>query len=376
MDFKNTKNTFAYKSRKELKSSLLVYRIITKPFMVVLGKFFLTIALALRIPIKPFTNFMFKQFCGGEDLNEIIPLTEKLWQHNVKSIPDYSIEGVSDETSFKNLTDEVKSVIELASKNKNIPFAVFKPTGLIDAKFLTNEYQILSEEIVEYKNRLNEIFSFAKEKSVPVLVDAEDYMYQERIDDILLEFMQKFNSEEAIVFTTLQMYRTDRLDYLDFMLEMAKRENFKIGIKFVRGAYMEKERERAKTGNYPDPINESKEKTDGCFDTAILESIENIDTISILCGTHNEDSIIKLTELMVQNNISKDDSRIYFSQLYGMRDNISFNLASEGYNIAKYLPYGPIREVMPYLVRRAEENSSMGSQAKSEIDMIKQELNR
>jgi len=376
MDFKNTKNTFAHKTRKELKSNLLVYRIITKPFMVVLGKVSLKIALALRIPIKPFTNFMFKQFCGGESLNEILPLTKKLGQHNVKSIPDYSIEGVSDEVSFTNLIKEVKSVIDLASSNKNIPFAVFKPTGLIDAKFLTNEYPILSEEIVEYKNRLNEIFSYAKEKSVSVLVDAEDYMYQERIDDILLESMRRFNAEKAIIFTTLQMYRNDRLDYLDFIIEMAKRENFKIGIKFVRGAYMEKERERAKVGNYPDPINKSKEITDECFDAAILKSMENLGIISIFCGTHNEDSVIKLVELMAKNNIRNNDDRVYFSKLYGMRDNISFNLAAEDYNVAKYLPYGPIKEVMPYLVRRAEENSSMGSQAKSEIDMIKQELNR
>lgn len=376
MDFTNTKTAYAYKSKKELKSSLFVYMIITKPFMVSAGKFFLNIALALHIPIKPFTNFMFKQFCGGENLDEVLKVSDKIGKYNVKTIPDYSIEGVSDNEAFENLIKEIKKVIDLAAKNKNIPFAVFKPTGLINAEFLKNDANENHPAISDYKLRLDNIFDYAAKNNISVLVDAEDFMYQDKIDDILLGFMRKYNHERAIVFTTFQMYRNDRLDYLNFIIEMAKRENFKLGIKFVRGAYMEKERERAKIGNYPDPIHTTKAETDTAYNEAIKISIENINYVEVFNGTHNEESVLNLAHLIEKHNLKKDDNRIWFSQLYGMRDNISFNLAAEGYNIAKYVPYGPIKEVMPYLVRRAEENSSMGSQAVKEIEMIKSELKR
>ncbi len=376
MNFKDTKTAYAYKSAKELKSALFVYKIITKPFMVRAGKFFLNIALALHIPVKPFTNFMFKQFCGGENLDEVLKVSDNIGKFNVKTIPDYSIEGVSNTESFEKLVKELKKVIDIAGKDKNIPFAVFKPTGLIKAEYLQNSFPLNNQALDDYKTRLKDIFDYASKKHVPVLVDAEDFMYQDRIDEILLDFMKLYNREKAIVFTTLQIYRKDRLDYLNFLTDMAKRENFRIGIKFVRGAYMEKERQRAKDGGYPDPINETKEVTDYNYNKAIGISVENIKHVEIFCGTHNEDSVLKLTELMKKYDIRNDDNRIYFSQLYGMRDNISFNLAAEGYNVAKYVPYGPIKEVMPYLVRRAEENSSMGSQAKSEKNMIKMEISR
>jgi proline dehydrogenase len=374
MNFRNTSIAYAYKTKKEIKSALFVYKIITKPFLVKLGKLGLNIAIALHIPIKPFTNFMFKQFCGGENLDEVLKVAEKIGKYNVKTIPDYSIEGVSDTESFAKLVKEVKKVIDIAAKNKNIPFAVFKPTGLINAEYLVETTPLNHTALNDYKSRLNDIFDYAAKKQVPVLVDAEDFMYQHRIDEILLDMMKIYNREKAIVFTTLQMYRNDRLDYLGFLIDMAKRENFKLGIKFVRGAYMEKERLRAKVGGYPDPINTIKELTDLSYDKAIEISLENIKHVEIFCGTHNEDSVLHLTDLMKKHNITPDDSRIYFSQLYGMRDNISFNLAAEGYNVAKYVPYGPVKDVMPYLVRRAEENSSMGSQAGEEIKFLKERL--
>jgi len=374
MDFRNTSIAYAYKTKKELKSALFVYRIITKPFMVQLGKFMLNIALALHVPIKPFTNFMFKQFCGGENLDEVLKVAEKIGKYSVKTIPDYSIEGVSDTASFRILIAEVKKVIDLASKNKNIPYAVFKPTGLINVEHLIQTTAPNHTALTDYRERLNEIFNYAATKKVRVLVDAEDYMYQDRIDEILLDFMVKYNRDKAIVFTTLQMYRKDRLDYLDFLIEMAKRENFILGIKFVRGAYMEKERQRATVGGYPDPINATKELTDFSYDKAIEKSVENIKYCEIFNGTHNENSVLNLVELIKKYGLEKNDERIYFSQLYGMRDNISFNLAAEGYNVAKYVPYGPVKEVMPYLVRRAEENSSMGSQAGEEIKFLRERL--
>lgn len=374
MNFKNTSVAFAYKTQKELKSALFVYKIITKPLLVKLGKFGLNIALALHIPIKPFTNFMFKQFCGGENLDEILKISDRIARYNVKAIPDYSIEGVSEISAFSKLIDEVKKVIDIASINKNIPFAVFKPTGLINSDFLKQDIAADHPELYNYRKRMNEIFSYADQKNVKVLVDAEDYWFQDRIDEILLDFMKIYNREKTIVFTTLQMYRTDRLDYLKFITDMAKREGFKIGIKFVRGAYMEKERKRAAEGKYTDPINPTKEATDLSFDKAIAYSIENIGIVEVFCGTHNENSVINLLNLLKKYKLQQNDSRIWFSQLYGMRDNISFNLAAEGYNVAKYLPYGPIKDVMPYLVRRAEENSSMGSQAGDEIVMLKSAL--
>ncbi len=374
MDFKNTQVAYAYKTKKELKSALFVYRIITKPFMVLLGKISLNIALFLRIPIKPFTNFMFKQFCGGENLDEVLNISEKIGKYHVKSIPDYSVEGVSEDAVFNNLISEVKKVIDLVGINNDIPFAVFKPTGLINAKYLEQSTPNEHPEVEAYNKRIDEILSYANEKNVSVLIDAEDFMYQQRIDEILLDFMKKYNREKPIIFTTLQMYRNDRLDYLEFLIEMAKRENFKIGIKFVRGAYMEKERQRAKEGNYPDPIYSTKSETDAAYDKAIKISVENIKHIEVFNGTHNEKSVMNLVNLMEQLKLKNDDKRLWFSQLYGMRDNISFNLAAEKYNVAKYLPYGPVKEVMPYLVRRAEENSSMESQAKEEIVMLKQEM--
>jgi proline dehydrogenase len=374
MNFKNTSVAYAYKTQKELKSALFVYKIITKPFLVKLGKFGLNIALALHIPIKPFTNFMFKQFCGGENMDEILKISERIAKYNVKSIPDYSIEGVSEISAFNKLIGEVKKVIDIAAVNKNIPFAVFKPTGLINSDFLKQEISADHHELHSYRQRMNEIFSYAAEKNVKVLVDAEDYWFQDRIDEILLDFMKIYNRNKTIVFTTLQMYRTDRLDYLKFITDMAKREGFKIGIKFVRGAYMEKERKRAAEGGYADPINPTKEDTDLSFDKAIEYSVENIEIVQVFCGTHNENSVLNLVNLIEKHNLPKNDSRIWFSQLYGMRDNISFNLAAEGYNVAKYLPYGPVKDVMPYLVRRAEENSSIGSQAGEEIRMLKEEV--
>ncbi len=374
MDFKNTQIAYAYKTKSELKSALFVYRIITKPFLVSMGKFFLKIALAIRFPIKPFTNFMFKQFCGGENLDDVITIAKKLNDYNVKIIPDFSIEGASDTKAFDTLVEEVKRVIDIAASNDNIPFAVFKPTGLIAAKYLTDRFPINHPEVDLYKSRVDKILSYASSKNVKVLVDAEDYMYQTRIDDVLLSFMQKYNKDKAIVFTTLQMYRNDRLDYLNSLINKAKQEGFKVGVKFVRGAYMEKERERAIAGNYASPIHETKDDTDLAFNKAIETSVSNIDFVELFCGTHNEQSVLNLINLIDKHNLNKNDSRIWFAQLYGMRDNISFNLGKAGYNIAKYLPYGPIKEVMPYLVRRAEENSSMGSQAKQEIDMLKQEI--
>lgn len=374
MNFNDTKSAYAYKSDKDLRAGIFAYKVITNKILVNFGKWIVKIAIKLRFPIKPFTAFMFKQFCGGERLDEVINRINLIGGFNIKSIPDYSVEGESSKSSHENLLSEVMSVVDLAENNENIPFAVFKPTGLVNPLVLDRDFDGEEVYIKDFVLKLDKIFSHAQQKNVPVLVDAEDYKYQDKIDELILDSMLKYNKERAIVFTTLQMYRTDRLDYLNYLISEARNKGFNLGIKFVRGAYMESERILASINKYPDPIYPEKKDTDQAFNQAIEIAIENIDLISIFCGTHNSKSVEMLIDLMNKKNIRHDDDKIWFSQLYGMRDNISFALASEKYNIAKYIPYGPIREVIPYLMRRAEENSSVGSQAIEELKNMKKEL--
>lgn len=374
MDFKNYKKAYSYKTDWELKNSIIVFRIITSKTLVKAGSILVKLALRFGIPLRLFTTKIFNHFCGGENLNKVIELSERLVKFNVKTLPDYSVEAESGSRYYNKLIEEIHKSIELSSKNKNFPFAVFKPTGLVEPEYLKNNYPNDLIQIKDFKKRLNEILAFAYAKKVSVLIDAEDYMYQQRIDDILIEFMKLYNKEFPVVFTTLQMYRKDRLNYLQNLYEESVKNDFILGIKFVRGAYMEKERERAIAGNYPDPIYKTKQETDNAFDEAIKFSIQHIDRIYVFCGTHNEKSCLNLVRLIEDYKLEKSDKRIWFSQLYGMRDNISFNLAAEGYNIAKYVPYGPVNNVIPYLLRRAEENSSAAEQSITELKMLKEVL--
>lgn len=365
---------YPHKSNSEVKRSILVYKLITNAFLVKVGKIFLDLFLRLKLPIKIFTKPVFLQFCGGETLQEAVTTAGKLGKFNIKSIPDYSVEAGSGNQQFDFTTDEIIKTIETARNNDNIPFAVFKPTGLVVKDALEQKYPLYSVEVDNFKQRLKRIFDASEKNNVPVLVDAEDYKYQQRIDEIILSYMKEYNVKETLIFTTLQMYRTDRLAYLKYLIEIAKRDNFKLGIKFVRGAYMESERKEAKKLGYEDPIYKTKQETDDSFDNAIRIAIDNIDIISIFCGTHNYESSIKLCELMSENNINYDSKKVWFSQLYGMSDELTFMLAQKKYNAVKYLPYGPIRKVIPYLIRRAEENSSINSQATKELEILKKTL--
>ncbi|HOK37093.1 MAG TPA: proline dehydrogenase family protein [Bacteroidales bacterium] len=374
MNFQNFNLAYRYKSKKELKNSLIVFKIITSPFLVSLGSSLIKIAQRLKLPLKPFTANIYKHFCGGESLDDVIALSEKLSKYGVKSIPDYSVEGQAEEESFSKLENEVLKTIKIAHNNPDIPFAVFKPTGLVNPELLTKDSDIQNPEFKKFIERFNRIFSYARELNVRVLVDAEDFVYQHKIDDTLLNFMKRYNKSFPVVFTTLQMYRTDRLDYLKFLLTEAEKNDFILGIKFVRGAYMEKERAMAKKSNYPDPIYKTKVETDNAYNSALKFAVENINRINIFCATHNEESTLYLISLIDTLRISHSDERIFFSQLYGMRDNISFALASEGFNVAKYIPYGPVNKVIPYLIRRAQENSSASSHSKSELAMLKEVL--
>ena len=381
--FNNTEIAFEWRTDKELKRAKFLFKTISWPGLVSIGSFFLRIALAIRFPIawivKP---TIFKHFVGGETLKECLPLVDTLAKHNVKSILDYSVEGKGTEKSHSDAYNEILRSIQNAANNQHITFAVFKPTGLTYISILekVSNGDVLSDDESSrfnlFKERVNNLCSVAAQTHTPILIDAEDSWYQKALDDLVQEMMMKYNKENSIVYNTLQMYRIDRLNFLKQSHKHALDHDYKLGIKFVRGAYMEKERERAKKMGYPSPIYPTKNDTDMAFNDAQEYAFNNIDAISIFCGTHNEESVRLLAELMSKNSISTKDSRIKFSQLLGMSDNISFTLASLGYNVTKYIPYGPVREVMPYLIRRAQENTSVKGQTGRELSLISQEVSR
>jgi proline dehydrogenase len=381
--FQNTEVAFKIKSKADLKRALWLFRLISFGFIVKTGNKIIPAAIKIGLPmswiVKP---TVFKHFCGGENLDECKPVVQKLGDANVKSILDYSVEGGEDDSQIEVAFQETLKSIEFAGKNSNIPFAVFKPTAFIKSEAL----EILSKEGSpdeqslnegrKFRSRVEALCTAAFERDLPILIDAEDSFYQPFIDSVVMEMMAKFNHKKAIVFNTYQMYRWDRLGILKQNYAQAKEGNFFLGAKFVRGAYMERERERAKRKAYVDPIHADKESTDRDYNAALKFSVEHIEIISVFNGTHNESSSLYLMELMQTHGIKKDDKRVWFSQLYGMSDHISFNLALEGYNIAKYVPYGPVKHVLPYLLRRVEENSSVSGQTGRELGLILTELKR
>jgi proline dehydrogenase len=383
MDFNNTKIAFQDKTKVDLRRAKLLFKTIEKPWMVKMGKVLLQFALKTRLPIgwaiKP---TIYKHFVGGETITKCQPVVERLAKSNVKAILDYSVEGTSSEEGINSAFQETLNSIENAGKHENIPFAVFKPTAMIDVrvlrKFSFNE-KADDKDAAQYKafaERVDKMAEAAARNKVRLLIDAEDYWYQKAIDDVVESMMEKYNKNEVVVFNTLQMYRTDRLDYLKKLIQKARDGKFYAGVKFVRGAYMEKERDRAEKEGYASPINPDKETTDKMYNDALRVSMENIDILNIFNGTHNEESSHLLAKLMEEQGIKKDDNRLYFSQLYGMSDHISYNLAAEGYNVAKYIPYGPVRHVAPYLIRRAEENTSVAGQTGRELSLILKEQKR
>lgn len=382
LNFNNTNIAFKVKSNNDLKRAYWLFRIIGSPLIVKLGKFFMIIALKLRLPVSFIVKrTIFKQFCGGESIQECSSTVETLGKYKVGTILDYSVEGKVEEEDFDQTTNIIIETIEKAAQEKNIPFAVFKITGIskfsllekasIDLNQLSTEE---ASELNKVKNRIDRICSAAKKKNVPVFIDAEETWVQDIIDQWAFEMMLLYNKEKCIVYNTIQMYRHDRLVFLKECNEKAKQSNISYGIKLVRGAYMEKERKRADEMGYPSPIQPDKESTDRDYDIALDYILKNINYLSLVAGTHNENSSKKLALALENHNISKDDSRIFFAQLLGMSDHISFNLADHNYNVAKYVPFGPIKEVMPYLLRRADENTSVAGQTGRELGLIKLEL--
>ncbi|MBI5540344.1 MAG: proline dehydrogenase family protein [Bacteroidia bacterium] len=383
ISLENTKVAFENKSVKDLKRMRLLFKMISKNWIVNSSKSLVKIALYIHFPIKWIVKpTIFKHFCGGETLEDCFNTVNKLSINNVYSILDFSAESTSSIEIINEVTLEIIRNIKNAANNKNIPFAVFKPSALIPNQILEKKSngEVLNEnekiEFEKFVQRINSITNEAYNNKVKLLIDAEYFRFQNIIDIIVSDMMEKYNKEEAFVFNTLQMYRKDRLQYLKNAHKIALSKNYKLGIKFVRGAYMEEERLLAKSNNYPSPIHDTKEETDNDFDSGIEYTVSNINSIETFCGTHNEKSCLLLAELIIKNNIKCNDKRIWFSQLYGMSDNISYNLAKEGFNIVKYIPYGPVKKVLPYLIRRAEENTSIKGQTNRELSLINKELNR
>ncbi|WP_298353933.1 proline dehydrogenase family protein [uncultured Dokdonia sp.] len=381
--FDNTENAFKLKSDSELERAYFLFKMISKEPLVRIGTAATRFALNANLPVEGLIrSTVFDHFCGGVNEEDCMTSVDKLYSANVCSVLDYSVEGKEEEASFDECMNKVIGLVEFADEKDAMPIVVFKPTGV--GRFaiwqkLTEGTALTSEEQVEWeriKERMHAICKIAKERDVEVLIDGEESWMQDAADDMVAELMATYNKEKPIVYNTLQCYRHDRLEYLKKLHLEARARDFKIGMKIVRGAYMEKENKRAKEKGYPTPICKDKRATDENFNATMRYIFENINDISLFLGTHNEDSSLLAVKLMGEMGIAKDDNRVWFGQLYGMSDHISFNLSLEGYNVAKYLPFGPVKDVMPYLIRRAEENTSVAGQTNRELELIKAERKR
>lgn len=383
VDFNDTKTAFALKSDNQLRKAYWLFKLVASKSLVSIGKGLSDFSLRLGLPIKGLVKqTVYDQFVGGESIEECAQIVQRLYEYKVHSILDFAVEGKETETDFEACKDEILKTIVYGSKHESIPIAVFKVTGV--AKFSLLEKVSANEELNIEENaawervqqRIEAICATAYEHKIMVMIDAEESWIQPAIDKLCHWMMQRFNKEEVWVVNTLQMYRKDRLDFLKESLQNARKEAYRYGAKLVRGAYMEKERERAEAMSYPDPICDSKADSDANYNAALEFMMENIADSAVVAGSHNEGSARLLSELIDQKGLDRSDKRVWFSQLYGMSDNLSFNLGKEGYNVVKYLPFGPVKETLPYLIRRAEENSSAGGQSGRELSLIQAELKR
>jgi proline dehydrogenase len=381
--FNNTQIAFSYKPNGQLRMANFIFTVVNNPFLSAVATRLVKWGLFLRLPIQGLIRqTVFSHFCGGETIEESEKTINLLGRYKVGTILDYSVEGEKSEHGFDQTCEAILETFDEAKKSPHVPFCVFKATGMADGDLLTKIQSKVALDPVEQeafgkiRNRIDRICQKAFDFHIPILIDAEETWLQDPIDQLAHDMMLKYNKEKAIVFITFQMYRTDSLANLRQALADAISENYFLGVKIVRGAYMEKERERAEAMDYPDPIHPTKEATDQAFNKALEFCLENIERVSLVCGSHNEFSNQFLTELLKKKGIAHQDKRVWFSQLLGMSDNISFNLANAGYNVVKYVPYGPVKSVMPYLFRRAEENTSVAGQSSRELLMIRKEIGR
>ena len=389
ISFENTQNAFAYKSTKALKSAKLLFGFMGYPKLVQLGTRLVPVLLKAGLPIKGIIrNTIFKQFVGGETLAETIPVAQMLAEHNVDVILDYGVEGKEGEESFDHATQVFIDVINHAASQKNIPFISIKVTGLASHELLQTLHEaprlrsgIHDNEIEEaawdrVRERMYAICEAAAEKNIGVLIDAEESWIQDPIDRLTMEMMAVFNKQKAVVFNTIQLYRHDRLHFLRISHQIAEAQGFVLGLKLVRGAYMEKERAVALEKNRQSPIQVSKEATDADYDEAVRFCMDHIHSTAVIIASHNEQSNLLGAKLLDEMMLPHNHPHVHFSQLYGMSDTITFNLAKEGFNVSKYLPFGPIQDVIPYLMRRAQENTSVSGQTGRELLQLKRELAR
>jgi proline dehydrogenase len=381
--FNNTEKAFSLKSNSELNRAHFLFQMIGKPALVKIGTSLTNFALKFHLPVEGIIRkTVFDHFCGGVSEQDCLQVVAKMYSKGVSSVLDYSVEGKEEEAQFDACLKMTLKTIDFAKENKAIPFAVFKPTGLgrIDLYEKVGEKATLSiaeqDEWNRVVARFEKICQYAYDSDVQILVDGEETWMQDAADEVVERMMEKFNTKKAIIFNTLQLYRWDRVPYLKALHQRAKEKGFHIGMKLVRGAYMEKEAKRAEEKGYKNPICETKHATDTNFNIGLNYMLDNITEMAVFAGTHNEESSYLLMNLMREKGISNTDSRIWFGQLYGMSDNITYNLADNDYNVAKYLPFGPVRDVMPYLIRRAQENTSVAGQTGRELTLIISERNR
>ena len=383
LDFQDTATAFADKSNSQLKEKYRIFKLLNSPFLNSIGSTCAKFALSLGLPVEGLIKAtIFEQFCGGETIEECEKTIDILGEAHIGAILDYSVEGKSTDGDFDRTKDEIIRTIQRAKDDPNIPFTVFKVTGiaplgtlerLSKKRKLDAKSQAKCERI---HNRVNEICDFAYSVGQPVFIDAEESWIQDAIDRLAVEMMEKYNREQPIVFNTLQLYRTDRLQYLKDARRQAKLDGYVLGVKLVRGAYMEKERDHATENGYESPIHNNKAATDADYNGAIEYCMRHFKEIAFVAATHNEISTQRLAALMHELGISPNHPNIFYSQLYGMGDNISYVLASNGYNVSKYVPYGPVADAVPYLIRRAHENSAAAGQVSRELEMIGKELKR
>jgi len=383
LNFNDTALAFSDKSTAELKRKYQLFKLINSPLLTRIGTTLTQLAFRLHLPIKGLVKqTIFAQFCGGETIEECEPTILKLGESNIGTILDYSVEGKSSNAVFESTKAEIYRTITRAKADANVPFAVFKVTGL--ASFETLEKvsagkELLKNDQINWDNakaRVMELCEYAHSIEQPVFIDAEESWIQDAIDGLATEMMEKYNRQKPLIYNTIQLYRHDRLAFLKQSHERAKKDGYILAVKLVRGAYMEKERDRAEEMNYPSPIQPDKTATDRDFDAAIEYCLENIADIAFVAGTHNEESVRKLSTKLEEKGIEHNHPHVFFSQLYGMSDNLSYILAKNKYNVSKYVPYGAVKDVVPYLSRRARENTSVMGQVSRELDLIKKELHR
>lgn len=383
LNFRDTETAFADKTTAELRERQRLFKVMNSPLLNSLGTKAATLALGLGLPVKKLIkSTVFELFCGGETIEECEPVVEQLGRSNIGSILDYSVEGKSAEADFDKTKDEIIRTLDRAKDDPHVPFSVFKVTGIAPLgtlekmsgkKKLDAKGQAKWERI---HTRVSEICEYAHSIGQPIFIDAEESWIQDAIDRLATEMMEKFNRDSVIVYNTIQLYRKDRLQFLKDSRRAATEGEYFLGVKLVRGAYLEKERERAAEEGYPSPINDTKKATDEAYDQAVEYCLKHLDRVSMVAGTHNEASTQRLVRRMYEERIVPDHHHIYFSQLYGMSDNLSYVLAKNGYNVSKYVPYGPVEDSIPYLIRRAKENSAVAGQVSRELDLINAELKR